>query len=336
MGNKTGWIIAGALGLVVVIVAMVMIKPESRSKPTRATLKRGFMTLKDVNTPIDLVLGSVPSDDGNAGEDYAKAFAVYRQNKDIIDDYLRDTRDNGEYRPRVAVLDAVSKIVTHLKAGARKANMEYTFVLADKMNTAHYWYPPAYDFLDTADLMGAAATYYTRNRRFEEAVEINKSVIAMGWHMTKERKLMHMMRVGLTIQADAGGGLETIYKNWGPQHADKVKGAQEFASKAQEVLSWSDEKRMVLWPGDYKVRPGDVFNIVENDENPCCKLQAVTSLALLRFIAVKDVDQKYIAKLLKEFSASSDPAIASAAREAAAFTKEKFRRLNFTNARPEN
>ena len=83
-GGKLGWILAGALVIVVAGLLIFVVSLPTPSKPTPATMKEGFMTLHVVDLSPAVVAGSEPDAPGNAGDDYAQAAEAYKQNIDLL------------------------------------------------------------------------------------------------------------------------------------------------------------------------------------------------------------------------------------------------------------
>lgn len=327
MGNKLGWIIAGVLVLVLGGVILKIAVFKSHSAPTSATTRRGVLKLKTLGVSIALIVGSEPSAGGNAAEDYKKAIAVYKQNKRLIEDVIDNApKMTGGYVPSQPAISALKQIAAHIAAGAKKADMDYFFTLTPKhLKVAYAKHEPIIGLEDIAASTNALTTYYNANKHYDKMLDTLKHQIVMGWHITKERKMLRMCTLGLMIQQENLNSLIDVYND--RNNTALRESAQEYLAAVETLLTAYQTKRNIIWSQDPE--PGDTFNIIENDEDRCCRVQAILNLGRLRFLCTKEVDLEYIDELIKKYSNSEDPLEAAAAKAAAKMTKDDMKKRGY-------
>jgi len=303
VGNKLGWIIAGALLLVLVIVIVSLTLITSPSEPTHATRKSGFMELREPSVSLSAVLGAEPSAPGNAADDYAKAVAVYKANE-------RKLSTMRDYRPVMGLLEQMHK---HVAAGAQKREMRYVFVHTPEKMEVGFLCEPATYLTNVADAMDLLAKAHVDAGRHEQAAAVLADKLVMGRHMMNERARVHMVRNGILAQAAALDGLLAVYRltNAPPE---KVSAAQNYADALSAMRSFYEDKQRVVW--SLKPHPGDIFNVVANEQDRAWKVQAVLALGVVRYTADDSDDARHAEKLLDELVHADDPLVAAAAKAA--------------------
>jgi len=319
MGSKLGWIVAGVLvvGLVAVIVLKVVIPSPSRA--TSATRKGGFMDFKQVSIPVGDIVGAEPSGSGNAADDYVRALAIARQREQEIAKV--DAGDGS-----AAGMAALRKIAGLVAAGASKTNLEYTFTHTPKTFDVGYRYQPAIDLQMVSGAMFILARTLHESKKYAEAEKVLFDLFVMGWHLVKERANVYVVRTGFGIQMAALGGLQSVYREWGPEHGDKRAKVAATIGEINTIQHEYDEKQRICWSIDPE--PGDVFHIIEKDQDRAWRVQALLSLGILKYRAEdRRGDMRKLGKLLDRFSSSSDPFEAAAAKAVKSLTREEFRGL---------
>jgi len=318
MASKLGWIVAGLLvvGLLTVIVVTVII--PSPSRPTSLTLKAGFLDLKEVKTPLSELIGSMPSGAGNAADNYVQAVAIAVQKEEEIGQVAREKKG-------AEGMAALKRIADLVSAGAAKASMEYTFTHTPKSFEVGYRYQPAVDLQKVSGAMYVLATTQYEAKQFAAAEKVLKDMLVMGWHMIRERARVHMVRSGYGVQMDALEGLQSVYSAWGGAHAAKLNVIADYLSDVREILREYDQKQQICWTT--KPSPGDIYHIVEKDQDRAWRVQGLMALGMLKFKAESRGDTRKVDELLNRYSNSSDPFEQAAARAAKALTLEEFRQL---------
>ena len=309
MGNKLGWILAGVLlaALIIVIVLVALIPKWQRSKPTRATLAKGFMELMTVKESPAVVLGAEPDGAGNAGDDYQKAVELYKANSTK----LEFADDAGE------MVDLLKQIHAHVAAGAKKAKMEYSFIHTPKKFVIGYRHEPAVELQKLSHALELLGKHYLDKQQYTEAEKVYKDELVLGWHMVKERSRAHMVQAGINVQFLALKGLNDRYSARENEDQQLFQKLQTYSDALEPLERAYGEKTRVVY--SRKPEPGDIFNIVENDKDRAWRVQAILVAGIVRFTAAKEGDVNYANELIKKYVTSSDPfeqAAAVAAREA--------------------
>ncbi len=110
------------------------------------------------------------------------------------------------------------------------------------------------------------------------------------------------------------------------EHAKRIKGIGEYRDAVRRVQQAYREKTKIVW--NTKPSPGDIFYIIENDEDRVWRVQGLLTLGLIRFTALGSRgDKRRIEQLVKKHSAGNDPYLAAAAKAAQNFTKEDFNQI---------
>ncbi|MBL7133005.1 MAG: hypothetical protein ISS78_02800 [Phycisphaerae bacterium] len=333
IGSKAGWIVAGFFALVVLVVLgyFTLFPPSSGRTP--ATANPQILKLKQVGVSPEVVLGSVPAAPGNAAADYNKAVAVMQDNLALIGKYigegddLDDDPDDDDKKSRWNIppkaLAVLREIASHVQAGAEKADMKYTFVYTSKKFNVSYFYKPTDDLEKLSSALDTLAATYTTQKKHAEAEAVLKAEFTMGWHMMKERVRVDMTRRGLGVQDMALSGLKGLYSQWGGEHTKRIKHIEKYRDSLLSLQRDQREKRKIVW--NPKPDPGDIFYIIENDEDRTWRVQGLLTLGLIRFTAMGSRgDKRRLERLVAKYSGGDDPYLAAAAKAARDFTSEEF------------
>lgn len=319
MGSKLGWIVAGVLVAVLAVIIIMYAVMPSPSRATPATRKAGFMDLKQVSIPVGDIVGAAPSGAGNAADDYIRALAVVRQREQEI-----ASVDAGG--SSAAGMTALRKVASLVAAGADKANLEYTFTHTPKTFDVGYRYGPAVDLQTISGAMFILGRKLYESKKYAEAEKVLFDLFVMGWHVAKERANVYVVRTGFGIQMTALGGLQSVYRDWGPEYSDKRARVAAYINEIITLEREYDEKQRICWSTD--PNPGDVFHLIEKDQDRAWRVQALLSLGILKYRHEnRRGDMRELEELLDRFSNSSDPFEAAAAKAAKNLTREEFRRL---------
>lgn len=328
MGNKMGWAIAGGILVVFVLILVVFIIVPARATtpPTEATTRPGALELHVVEIPIGPVVGYTPSEGGNAGDDYARAVAEVRGNEDALRRVLRD----GDFSPEArAIAEAVYE---HVRAGAAKGEMRYTV----EHTGGELEVDPSPDFCEplnhVASLLDLLARDLLKMDMPEEAAKVWRAELVMGWHLSKERALAGVVRAGYGIQREAlrstsrgrvVGGLLKVARL--AEDDEQVGRVEAYLARLDEVSAFHRDKRTVVWNRDFFKHAGDVFNVINHDEDRAWRNEAILALGALKFTqANHENDMAYITALIEVHKQDDDPVAAAAARAAERFTKAQF------------
>ena len=315
MGSKLGWLLAGALALLVLGAALWMLFFPGRSSPTKATAAKGVLDLQKTNVSIATVLGAEPSGAGNAGEDYRKAIQLYRLNRKAIEEYTRQQDEAPKAQPPAKTLEVLKQIDAHVAAGADKARMTYALSLTtSKRLQANFFYMPAYDFEDISATLDALLNCHYHNGQFDKALAVLTHSLVLGWHMAEERAILHSVHSCLGIQIRSLNGMRDVYRAGGGASKEKLASIQEYLSAVKTLRDAYDRKAEVLWTP--RPHAGDVLNLAEHDQDRACRVQAIVTLGMLRFSAARRSDRRYAMALIERYAAASDPLDVAAAKTA--------------------
>lgn len=334
IASKAGWIVAGFFALVVLVVIGYFILFPPSSGRTPATFNPQILKLKQVGVSPEVVLGSVPAAPGNAATDYNNAVLAMQTDLALIGKYIGegddldddlDDQDDPKSRWNIPpkALAVLQEIASHVQAGAEKADMKYTFIYTPKNFRVHYRYKPANDLEKLTSALDTLASVYVDEKNYAEAEAVLKAEFTMGWHMVKERIRVYMGVCGLRVQDMALSGLRKLYLVWPGEHTKRVKPVEDYRDSVQRLLGIWREKGEIVW--NTKPNPGDIFYIIENDEDRAWRLQGLLTLGLIRFTAMGSRgDKRRLERLVDKYSGGDDPYLAAAAKAARDWTIEEF------------
>jgi len=331
IGSKAGWIVAGFFALVVLVIVGYFVVFPPASGRTPATANPEILKLGRPGVSAEVVLGSLPAAPGNAAADYGSAVAVLEDNLALIGkhigegDYDGDVEDDNKSSWNIPpeAMSVLQEIASHVQAGAQKADMKYSFVYSPGTFEVGYFYKPADDLERLSSALDTLAVAYVRQKKYAEAEAVLKAEFAMGCHMMRERIRVDMGIRGLTVQEMALVGLGKLYLEWGGEHVKRIEGVEKYRRSLLRLeRAWKD-KRKILW--NVRPDPGDIFYIIENDEDLAWRVQGLLGLGLIKFTAVGSWGAKRKRdKLVAKYSAGDDPYLGAAANAARDFTREEF------------
>ena len=322
MGNKVGWIVAGALLAVVAVVFLLWVVFPQPSEPTPATRGVGALDLMAVNVPLKDVVGSEPAGEGNAADDYHKAVELYQAHADEIDKALE-----GDNLPGMMLVETLKEIHQLVAAGATKRSMQYTLVYEPRqMEVRFSWQPdPADALADVAEALGLLARQQASKGNHAQAEATLQSALVLGWHMAEARERPYMVLRGFDAQGQSLVRLLDVYKAWGPERADRQAVAERYLQSLRRVSERYEAKTRLF--RSLPPNPGDIFNIIEHDGDRSCRVQGLLVLGIVKFAVSGRGDLRYAGKLMDRFAASRDPLEAGAAKAAKDLTREQYRAL---------
>lgn len=328
MGNKMGWAIAGGILAVFVLVLVVLIIVPSRATtpPTEATTSPGALALHAIEIPVEQVVGYTPSEGGNAGDDYARAVATVEESEDDLRLGLR----GGDFSPEARAI--AETVYEHVRAGAAKAEMRY----AVEHTGGELEVDPSPDFCQpinrVATLLDRLARDLLAMDMPEEAAKVWRAEFVLGWHLSRERALAGVVRTGYGIQREAlrstsggrvKGGLLKVAQL--ADDGEQVGRLEAYLARLDDVSAFHREKYTVVWNRDFFKHAGDVFNVMNNDEDRAWRNEAILALGPLKFTqANHENDMAYINEQIEAHKQADDPVAAAAARAAERFTKAQF------------
>lgn len=324
MGNKVSWFIAGGLVLVVIVAIVIVVAFPSKSDPTAATLAPGFMGKQAPTAALTLVLPAVPSEDGNAADQYRKALAICKSSSAEISAASEALAEDKAPSPEA--IEAMKKIDDLCAVAAKKAKMEYCLDADRTQLAVAYEHPQTKELRSISGALYYLFFYYAKVQKNNElAQQVLFRQFTLGYHMQNERALPVVVAAGMDIQDAACAELIGLYKLWGEGHLKQGEDVQQYRATLGKPISFFRDKLEVAW--SVKPEPGDIFNIIENDQDPCWRTQAILDLGVLKFTAQKRGDRKYLQKLTDRLLQSGNPMEKAAAQAARDLTLEQFNLL---------
>jgi hypothetical protein len=323
VGNKLGWILAGSmLAVFVIVVVTLVLWPEGPTPPTDATTTPGRLDLKTIEMSPETIVGSVPSGAGNAGDDYAEAVEL-RQAEEAT---IIKTFGAGIDDPTAEGLRLFERIDEIVARGTKKKEMRFTTIHADETFKMTHRMAGALRLQEIGTVLNKLAQHYLAVGKTDRAREVWKREFILGMHMINERSRPHMVTSGIGNQREAVRGLAAIARKEGKQ--DRLETLQAYTDQMNDLSDFFRMKLGFIWKAEPREYAGDVFNIARNDEDRAWQAEAVLFLGVLKFTQGHEPDLELIDTLLKKYRGSDDPYIRTAAEAAEAFTRKEFRRLD--------
>ncbi len=330
MGSKLGWLLAAVLVVAIGLIVLFTVVYPSPSDPSAAFKREGMLDLRTVDASPELVVGYTPDGGGNAADDYARAVKIYNEAPDKLADAVRDrfevARGNAVSPPDVR--DMLDRMHAHVATGARKADMRYVFAHTPDEFDVGFYYGPAEDLKRVSLALELLGLNHYAAKEFDKAEAVFKNIFVLGWHMTgdKDRVRVDMVHTGMQIQLPAIDLLKDLYGKWDKaKYAGRIEKIDEYDDELVDIEEWYSNKLSLLW----RTRPhaGDVFYVIENDEDRAWRVQALLELGILKFTADTRGDRRYTKKLMEEYASDPDVYLQAAAKAAQEFTERDFNLL---------
>lgn len=321
MGNRFGWIIAGVLlaGLVGYILSTFVF--PSPSQPTQETTRPGVLDLHAPKKPLADVLGFEPTRDEDAGDDYAAAIAFYDQHKDEFDAMYENLRNDENATLDITNLELCRAFLKTLSPAAKKTYMTYTFVHTPTELKVSAFADGAKDFENLSNTLQTIAEHYKRTSQIAETVEPARSLFMMGRHLMDERRRYQLVASGMEYQDAALQILMEAYKD--ASDADKLESAESYYGELVFAYKLMTDKQRIVWNFDPK--PGDLFNIIENDKDRTWRVEGTLALGMLKLRQKgQRGNMRKIEQLLTAARASDDELIRAAGDVAQSCTSEQI------------
>lgn len=328
MGNKLGWAIGIGGTILAVVVVVLLLKYSPADSPTHKTLQEGALDVKAPAMSIGEVLGKTPDGPGNAGDDYAAAVAVWDANRDELQK-IYDVLSSTQRHLTSQELALCNQVYEKLKPAIHKKDMRYTFVHTPKALNVSAFADGVDELMGLNYVLECIAEHYRRTEKPRPVVTVNQHRLVLGWHMMNERARMQMVAAGMDVMEAALMFLETYYPEIGKD--TQAEAADEYRSQIALARSAMETKRKIVWTlearadGKNAPQPGDLFNIIENDQDRTWRVEALLALAVLRHTE-KDHrgNMRKINELLDSYAASDDDLLRVAAEVAKTRTKEQI------------
>ncbi|HNX26635.1 MAG TPA: hypothetical protein PKK48_04435 [Phycisphaerae bacterium] len=328
MATKISWLvgillIVGFLGF----LGMRLFSPRPDA-PTTATTKAGVLEIIKPAMPISEILGSQPSGKNNAGEYYNDAVLYFRENKkDFKEIYNQMTA--GTENPQMFGWqeDLCLNLQKKLAPAAECETMKYTLLFTpDKLTVSGK--PDGQDDLYwLKNMLELLCMSYQHDSQWQKAVESAKTMLLLGWHMTQDDSRAMYQITGLDIQADAAQRLAFYYGKLGNTKMSKL--CDDYYNQAITAGTLAHEKYNNVWnlrqrPGGKQGPfPGDLFNIIENDQSRGWKVDALLAMSIAKLQEAKTKgNHAEIERLYDKYSQCNDPLLRAAAKASQTATKD--------------
>jgi len=337
----TGWIVAGVVVAVLLVFLVFLVFVPTPSAPWNTTAP-GFMDLKTPRMPLSTIV-PMPTSPGNAADDYARAMTFYKQHKGDIDATGDAIDEKSSYNVATASADPwtypnfkiCKELADMVAAGTKKAEMHYTFVMTPQKLKPFFQLKYARDMYQIS--LGPFQCYQVHfdRKEYPQAEKRLQDMMILGWHMFNERCLPDMSMQGLDVMTYTSEYLERLYLAWPDAPKNKVRAVRDFRYQLGEIRENYSLKRKLLWdylplsidPTKDEFRPGDVFNMAENEQDKAWKTQAILCLGPMKYRCVKRGDVSEIKSLIAKYLKSSDPLLKAAAECSNAMTIQQYRGL---------
>jgi hypothetical protein len=360
-GNIAGWI--GAL-LIVVVVYFVTLHSylfPSASEPSPEVQTEEFLKQHDITESVALVVGAAPTGPGNAADDYKQAINTY--NTPTYMDQVREFDrmwqrkeddlkfDRTNIRERISHLDGAEKraeqdrllaevwaeynieipsivgtLQKQLAAGAKKKEMRYVESYGPDTPDVHIETEQSSRLVQMAMFLQKIHRYQIRKGQADQAIEPLKNQVILGWHMYNEHADVQSMFRGLQIQQTAMDMLEEIYATKGEN--SKITQMKPYQDHIDGLERYVREKHGILWfVLIQNGNPGDVYYLIENDQDPAWRKRAVLTLGMLKFMPCLHADKLVIRRKIIKYCESDDPLVKSSAEASRDFTRKEYNRL---------
>ncbi len=321
MGNKIGWIVAAVMLAFIAALAVNFIVFPDPSEPTSETLRQGGLDKIIIEQPIADIVGVEPSGPGNAAEHYHAALEHIRQNPGLwpaIQANLRNPDGHLDWEQS----GYLTQVMELMQPATGIKDMEYIFVYTPKEFIVSSLSVATPELEQLAQHLKVLWQHYTETDQYERAVETAKTLAILGWHVAGERVRSELNMFGFQWQQDAAELL--VRSRHAQDNAHAVKTAEAYATAASSAKLATRRKRedilMLVEPP-----AGDVFNIIENDEDHAWRVDAILQLGTLKFSRKGHRgDQRQIKTYIEKYINSDDPYLKAAAQVARDVTMQQL------------
>ncbi|MDY7009977.1 MAG: hypothetical protein SVV80_04410 [Planctomycetota bacterium] len=332
MGNKLGWILAGIFGVVVTGVLVASLLFSSPTPPTRATLGKGMLTLQKPRQSLTLILPAEPAAEGNAADDYQRAWKLYDENTEALKDIFKHYNDVAKDKYRLTDDDValLNRIAGPISAGAAKKEM--TYYSPEKMEIP-YWPAEANQFQSLVEVPQMLFVHYAGkgHQGYPAAEKCMFDTLAMANHLINERARVDIVRAGIGLQKSVCELLEQLYDRW--EKPERIRAVREYRAGLRDISGIYTDLYAVIWKlerrqsGAFGPNPGDIFNLVENHADRAVRVEAILALGVVKLTCASKGDHRRARELINKKLAADDPIEQTAAKCADALDQEGFDRL---------
>jgi hypothetical protein len=329
MGSSFGWILSGILLLALgLIITLVVVFPQP-SDATAATQQKGFFEKCEPSRPVTDALGYTPNAPGNAADDYVQAMSVIQKNGRTLE--LGRLNIEKCLPLKAEALAAYEDVAKHVRAGAKKKQMQYTMVYTPKTLRVSMTPQGLRALQAVGERMSDLAVAYRDAKQYDKAMEVAKARFVLGWHMMNERARAMTVTMGMEIQHGAATEIAELYTLLG--QPEKSSKPQAYANGISRAVGLYNRKLSTLWilqtarkANSAKATPGDAFRYVEEDEDIVWRIDGTLYLGQIRAQVKHRGDLRVANNLIEESAKSDNEYLRAAAKAARIVTIEDIRR----------
>ena len=321
MGSKTGWIVAGVLVALLIVIFIWVSSSPSITPPTLEMGKTEFRIFQDVGVGVGEVTGYEPSGDGNAADDYNQAAKL----ADSAVGEMMTLPPGSAANPPASVVEKIKQVDTLLAAGARKKSCKYLFVYTPTKLEVGVSIKELRPLEQVSGAVQMLTDRLIQEKNLDQAWQVYEHALVFGRHLTNERSHLQIVKYGLGVQRMAIEGFQALRAGGFNADPRKVAGLDKYSRGFSEFERIYGQKHMFLW----KLRPdpGNVFWVAQNDPDRTWRVLAVLTMGLVKYTSPNSADHKYTEKLLMRYCADGDPLIKAAAEAARDLTKDDLRTM---------
>lgn len=318
-GNKLGWILAGAM--VVLMVLTIGVAYVISSKQTSPTIfTQDEVMLAELQLPVD-PKGLLPeqTQDGDARDVYWRAIGDYAQNA-------------NEYERLATTFDMKTALGMEGVGAMLEAAPYGRATLFDGKAEAAVGYgtrPGVGALHKVGGVCARIGTEYARLKSFPEAKRYLNATYVLGYHLYTQRMSRLQLSAGLGLMAHSA----TVLKQIASAEGNKEEAAkyERFVSGYQQYYKDHIEPmERVITSVDPTVQSehvGDVFVIVDKSAERVWRVEGALKLGMYKYNTNTAGDRRAAIRKVKSLLADPDPAIAAAALAAKELTLEQYRTI---------
>ena len=333
MGSKFGWLLAGALVVLVAAAVLYLVVFPPASPPTSRTTRSGVLGLKRLPvTPRDIT-GRASDGADDAGRFYHDAIAKCQASQPDLRALFAQAAalEAGRQAPTEAQMALLESIAAAMRQGAAQGRMDFVRTYAPAVQVAEDMSGVCADIQRLLDAQVLYSGILAGRGQTDAARRVLEDTLTMGYQFFQEHARIWTSLIGLSVLRQAGLGLQRLAGATSPADPTKAQALSDLLAAASNIP--------VVWGGKLAVlrnvtfvhdAPGDIFNIIDEDADPAWRMEAIAALGMVKFSAATRGDQRMTRKLIQRYLGSSDPLEAAAAKSAQDLTIEQYRTLATT------
>jgi len=270
-----------------------------------------------VSFPVEKIV-SLPTGEGNAADDYAKALLDFRKHKKAYEDLLEQWR-KVYYEHKDGPVKYVSaksltniEAIEHLRRGAQKAvcrfHPKYRKIyptIQPSREYSNYFFP----MRSLARIAILEGWILEKQGREKEAISLYKDIFRVGYHLSEERQDFVTLTIGEVIKGYTVAQLIRVYRALGMSaEAESCSKYKDAADQFYKMVKRKFMRLNVLDIFTVKLAPNfaldSIIRTALHDQDGMFRREAIYSLGMVRIFS-KDPAQSgkaknALAQLLKD------------------------------------